>query len=144
MGTSHGQGHPSNWKCACKMATHNWNVNYHELLSLMDISTLERRRLELKPGHLFHQGIIKFREQASILSNIYMFCSFFTPLSTTSSYKLILLFITPYTTSLWNSLPYELVSASSFDVFKSKLQSHTLCWISYWFINVLHCSYHTT
>ena len=34
-------------KSACKMATHNWNANYHELLLLAELLTLDRRRLEL-------------------------------------------------------------------------------------------------
>ena len=40
-------------KFAIKMATHNWNVSYQELQSLISIPTLERRRLELKLCHLF-------------------------------------------------------------------------------------------
>ena len=33
---------------AYKMETHSWKANYQELQSLIDIPTLERRRLELK------------------------------------------------------------------------------------------------
>ena len=40
-------------KFAFKMATHNWNASYQELQSLINIPTLERRRLELKLCHLF-------------------------------------------------------------------------------------------
>ena len=40
-------------KLALKMATHNWNASYLELQSLINIPTLERRRLELKLCHLF-------------------------------------------------------------------------------------------
>ena len=39
-------------KFACRMVTHNWNFGYHELLSLTELPTLERR-LELKLGQLF-------------------------------------------------------------------------------------------
>ena len=38
-------------KFAVKMATHNWNASYQELQSLINIPTLERRRLELKLCH---------------------------------------------------------------------------------------------
>ena len=41
-------------KFACKMASHTWkDHSYEELLTLTDLSTLERRRLELKLCHLF-------------------------------------------------------------------------------------------
>ena len=64
------------------MATHNWNANYRELLSLLEIPTLETRRLELKLGHLFQivhnlcffpQEIIKFREQNLFLATHVLF-----------------------------------------------------------------------
>ena len=38
---------------ACKMATHKWKANSQELQTLVDIPSLERKRLELKLGHLF-------------------------------------------------------------------------------------------
>ena len=65
-------------KFACKMATHNWNASYHDLLLLTELPTLERRRLELKLGQLFKivhnlcyfpEEIVKFREQTPLLSN---------------------------------------------------------------------------
>ena len=40
-------------KFACRMATHNWTSSYQELLSLTDLPTLERRRIELQLSHLF-------------------------------------------------------------------------------------------
>ena len=40
-------------KFACKVATRNWNSGYDDLLSLLELPTLERRRLELKLGQLF-------------------------------------------------------------------------------------------
>jgi hypothetical protein len=40
-------------KFACRMATHNWNTRYEDLLSLTELPTLERRRLDLKLGQLF-------------------------------------------------------------------------------------------
>ena len=59
-------------KFAFWMANHNWSLNYQELLSLMDLPTLESRRLQLKFGHLFKivhglcfflSGIVPLREQ---------------------------------------------------------------------------------
>ena len=57
----------------CRMATHKWNLAYDDLLSLTELPTLERRRLELKLGQLFKivhnlcccffpEDIVKLRE----------------------------------------------------------------------------------
>ena len=40
-------------KFACRMAAHNWTSSYQELLSLTNLSTLERRRIELQLSRLF-------------------------------------------------------------------------------------------
>ena len=117
---------------ACKMATHNWKANYQELQSLIDIPTLERRRLELKLGHLFKivhnlcffpQGVFELREQTPLLSitRSAHSLSLVQPFARTNSY---LYSFVPNTVSHWNSLPQELVNASSFKLFKSKLHEH--------------------
>ena len=55
-----------------RMTTCNWNSNYSELQSIVNLPTLEKRRLELKLGHLFNivhtlcffpNNIIRAREQ---------------------------------------------------------------------------------
>ncbi len=65
-------------KFACRMATYNWKLGYHELLSLTELPTLEKRRLEHKLGQLFKivhnlcffpEDIVKLREQTPLLSN---------------------------------------------------------------------------
>ena len=117
---------------ACKMATHNWKANYQELQSLIDIPTLERRRLELKLGHLFKivhnlcfspQGVFELREQIPLLSitRSAHSLSLVQPFARTNSY---LYSFVPNTVSHWNSLPQELVNAPSFKLFKSKLHEH--------------------
>ena len=59
-------------KFAFRMAAHNWTLNYNSLLSLVDLPTLESRRLQLKLGHLFKivhglcyfpPGTVSLREQ---------------------------------------------------------------------------------
>ena len=59
-------------KFACRMATHNWTSNYQELLSLTNLPTLERRRIELQLSHLFKivhnlcyfpEGLVTVRER---------------------------------------------------------------------------------
>ena len=117
---------------ACKMATHNWKANFHELQSLVDIPTLERRRLELKLGHLFKiihnlcfspQGVIVPREQTPLASSTQSAhsLSLVQPYAHTNSY---LYSFVPHTISCWNSLPQELLNASSLNTFKSKLRVH--------------------
>ena len=114
------------------MATHNWKANYQELQSLIDIPTLERRRLELKLGHLFKivhnlcffpQGVFELREQTPLLSITWSAhsLSLVQPFARTNSY---LYSFVPNTVSHWNSLPQELVNAPSFKLFKSKLHEH--------------------
>ena len=102
------------------MATRNWTASYQELLTLTELPTLERRRLELKLCHLFKivqnlcffpHGLVTTRE--------------YSPYNTrTPSHSLILnqtfahtnslyySFI-PHTVSRWNSLPEEVVSVPS-------------------------------
>ena len=116
---------------ACKMVTHNWKANYQELLSLVDIPTLERR-LELKLGHLFKiihnlcffpQGVILPREQTPLICSTRSTHSLplIQPFARTNSY---LYSFVPHTVSYWNSLPQELVNASTLSTFKSKLHTH--------------------
>ena len=117
---------------ACRMATHTWRANYQELQSIIKIPTLERRRLELKLGHLFKiihnlcffpEGVFCYREQTPLVT------------STRSAHSLTLVQLfahtnsylysfVPHTISCWNSLPEELVTSSSLTTFKSKLHVH--------------------
>ena len=117
---------------ACKMVSHNWKANYQELLSLVDIPTLERRRLELKLGHLFKiihnlcffpQGVILPREQTPLICSTRSTHSLplIQPFARTNSY---LYSFVPHTVSYWNLLPQELVNAPSLSTFKSKLHTH--------------------
>ena len=58
------------------MAAYNWNASYQDLLLVIKLPTLERRRLDLKLGQLFKimhklcffpDGIVKLREQFILL-----------------------------------------------------------------------------
>ena len=112
-------------KFASRMATHNWNLNYNDLLSLTDLPTLERRRMDLKLGQLFKivhklcffpEGIVRFREQTPLLSNTRSVHTLYLnqPRMHTNSYYSFV----PHTYSLWNSLPFEIINASSYNSFK--------------------------
>ena len=117
---------------ACKMATHTWRANYQELQSIIKIPTLERRRLELKLGHLFKiihnlcyfpEGVFCYREQTPLVTSTRSAhsLSLVQPFAHTNSY---LYSFVPHTISCWNSLPEELVTSSSLNTFKSKLHVH--------------------
>ena len=67
-------------KFVCRMATHNWNASYQDLLLVTELTTLERRRLDLKLGLLFKivhklcffsDEIVELREQSTLLSNTF-------------------------------------------------------------------------
>ena len=119
-------------KFAFKMATHNWNASYLELQSLINIPTLERRRLELKLCHLFKivhnlcyfpQDIIRVGEWTASVSQtrfVHQFC-LQQPYAHTNSYFYSFV---PHAISYWNSLPQELVATSSLKAFKFKLCDH--------------------
>ena len=119
-------------KFACRMATHNWNLGYHELLSMTELPTLEKRGLELKLGQLFKivhnlcffpEDIVKLREQTPLLSNTRSLHSLYLhqPRAHTNSYFYSFV---PHTCSYWNSLPFETVNAPSYNVFKRNIQSY--------------------
>ena len=119
-------------KFASRMATHNWNLNYNDLLSLTDLPTLERRRMDLKLGQLFKivhklcsfpEGIVRFREQTPLLSNTRSVHPLYLnqPRVHTNSYYYSFV---PHTCSLWNSLPFEIINASSYNSFKLSIQDY--------------------
>ena len=116
-------------KFAGRMATRNWNLSYSELQSIVNLPTLERRRLELKLSHLFKivynlcffpNYIIKAREQTRTVSStrsVHSLC-LQQPFAHTNSYNYSFV---PHAISIWNSLPQELVTAPSLKTFKTKL-----------------------
>ena len=121
-------------KFACKMATHNWNTSYQDLLSVTELPTLERRRLDLKLGLLFKivhklcffpDGIVKLREQSTLLSNTRFLHPLYLhqPRAHTNSFQFSFV---PHTSYLWNSLPFNIVNAPSFNSFKHNLHNYNI------------------
>ena len=117
-------------KFACKMATHNWSSNYQDLLSLVDLPTLESRRVQLKLCHLFKivhdlcffpNGIVTLRETAHHNSRSIHPLTIQQPFARTQSYFQSFV---PHTSSLWNSLPYEVVSVPSLASFKHCIKEY--------------------
>ena len=124
---------------ACKMATHCWNSSYEELLALTNLPTLERRRLHLKLSHLYkivhHQsffpnGVVSLREHSVAQHNS---CSVHSltlqsHFARTQSYYHSFV---PHTITIWNTLPYEVTSCTTF---KTSFMSY----LSYYFITLYH------
>ena len=120
-------------KFACKMASHTWkDHSYEELLTLTDLSTLERRRLELKLCHLFKivhklayfpDDIIVHREVPLHDFRSYHNHYLSQPFARTNSYFYSFV---PHTISLWNRLPAESMSCLSLNSFKTNLHNHNL------------------
>ena len=117
-------------KFAFRIAAHNWTLNYNSLLSLVDLPTLESRRLQLKLGHLFKivhglcyfpSGTVSLREQTNHNCRSVHPLTLHQPFSRTQAYSQSFV---PHTCSLWNSLPYEVVSLPSFYSFKHCIENY--------------------
>jgi hypothetical protein len=104
------------------MVTRQWDAAYEELLGLLDIPTLEQRRTHLKLGLLlkiihgmcyFPSGILTFRDN--------LHCRSLNPKALIQPFAHTNTFyysFVPHSTSLWNSLTAEQVTAPSLASFK--------------------------
>ena len=119
-------------KFACKMASRQWNgVQYEQLLSITNLPSLERRRIEQRLCHLFKivhnlvyfpSNVIVHREEP-----LYNFHSFhnsclYQPYARTNSFYDSFV---PHTISPWNKLPEDIVLSSTLCRFKQSLRSHS-------------------
>ena len=118
-------------KFACRMMSHRWSsATYEDLLTITNLPTLERRRLELKLCHLFKiihnlvyfpSNLIVYRERPH-----YHFRSshdhyLSQPFARTNSYFYSFV---PHTISIWNRLPTDIVSLPSVNSFKSHIRGY--------------------
>ena len=107
-------------KCALRMSTRNYNLRYDELLDICKIPSLENRRhyLSLCRFYCIINGLIYFpshllphpctsRSTHSVLLNV--------PYARTNSQQHSFIH---QSISLWNCLPAESVTATSFSLFK--------------------------
>ena len=106
-------------KFACRMATHNWTSSYQELLSLTDLPTLERRRIELQLSHLFKvvhnlcyfpEGLVTVRECSHYNIRTTHSLTLNQPFAHTNNYLNSFL---PRTVSFWNKFPEDIVFSAS-------------------------------
>ena len=114
-------------KFACRIASARWEASYEDLLKLFELQTLQERRLHAKLGLLFkivHKlcyfpndtFCIRQQQHSSRANHLQLV----VPFAHTNSF---LYSFVPHTTSLWNSLPPESVSAPSVHAFKHSLHT---------------------
>ena len=115
---------------ARRMATHNWTSSYQELLSLTDLPTLERKRIELQLSHLFKivhnlcyfpEGLVTVRECSHYNTRTTHSLTLHQPFAHTNNYLNSFL---PRTVSFWDKLPEDIVFSASLNSFKSHLRQY--------------------
>ena len=59
-------------KFACRLASHQWDASYQELLQLCEIPSLEERRLHLKHGLMFKiiHNLCYYQDTPSFRDNV--------------------------------------------------------------------------
>jgi len=107
---------------ACKLASRRWDAGYEELLELLSIPSLQERRIHLKLGLLykiihslcyFPENIFEFRPNHHTRSTNPLTLK--QPFARTNAFYYSFV---PHTISLWNSLSYSQVTATSLASFK--------------------------
>ena len=107
---------------ACKLASRRWDAGYEELLELLSIPSLQERRIHLKLGLLykiihslcyFPDNIFEFRPNHHTRSTNPLTLK--QPFARTNAFYYSFV---PHTISLWNSLSYSQVTATSLASFK--------------------------
>ena len=114
-------------KFGCKLAAHQWDSSYQDLLELFELQSLEQRRLHLKLGLMFKiihslcyfPSIPAFRSTFPGLRVSHPF-QLDPPFAHTNSYKFSFF---PHTMTVWNSLRSECVTSSSYRSFMKQLSS---------------------
>ena len=114
-------------KFACKLATSRWDSSYEELLSLLDMSPLQDRRLELKLGLMFklvHKLCFfpddswSFRDRRCTRNSNSL--QLLRPLAHTNAYNHSFF---PSTAASWNQLDNDTVTASTHSSFMSLVRN---------------------
>ena len=117
-------------KFGCKLAAHQWDSGYQDLLQLFELRTLEERRLHLKLGLMFKiiHNLCYFPSIPALRSTIPGLRSshplqFDPPFAHTNAYKFSFF---PHTMSVWNSLSNECVTCTSYSSFMKQLRNTTM------------------
>ena len=113
-------------KFGCRLAAHQWDSGYQELLDLFELQSLEQCRLDFKLGLMFRiihrlcyfPGIPDFRQNLSNLRVSHPL-QLDPPLARTNAYKFSYF---PHTMSAWNSLSNNCVTSTSYISFMKQLK----------------------
>ena len=115
-------------KFGCRLAAHQWNSGYQELLDLFELQSLEQRRLHLKLGLMFKiiHRLCYFPSipaRRSNISNLRASHSFQLdpPFARTNAYKFSFF---PHTMAVWNSLNNDCVTSASYSTFMKQLRNN--------------------
>ncbi len=117
-------------KFVCRMATRSWDSSYQDLLELVDLPTLECRRLETRLCLLykiiynlcyFDNGVFALRTSHSHHVSTSQPCLNHPFARTNYFYSFV-----PQTTSYWNNLDSSIVCASSFRSFRTCLHTNPI------------------
>ena len=115
-------------KFGCKLAAHQWDASYQELLELFELQPLEQRRLHLKLGLLFKilHRLCYFPSVPAIRNSmpslrISHSLQVDPPFAHTNAFKYSFF---PHTMSAWNSLSNESVTSSSYSSFMRQLRTN--------------------
>lgn len=115
-------------KFACRIASAQWDASYDDLLEFFELQSLQERRLHAKLSLLFKiihklcfypEGTFNVREHSYSNRVSHQF-QLSVPFAHTNSF---LYSFVPHTSSIWNSLSHESVSAPSVNAFKRTLCS---------------------
>ena len=113
-------------KFACRLASHQWDASYQDLLQLYELPTLEECRLHLKLGLMFKiiHNLCYYPDTPSFRDNFHSRAAhafqFRLPFAHTNSYYFSYF---PHTMSVWNSLDNECVASSTYTSFMNHLRS---------------------
>ena len=115
-------------KFGCRLAAHQWDSGYQELLDLFELQSLEQRRLHLKLGLMFKiiHRLCYFPSipaRRSNISNLRASHSFQLdpPFARTNAYKFSFF---PHTMAVWNSLNNDCVTSTSYSTFMKQLRNN--------------------
>ena len=115
-------------KFALRLAAHQWDRNYQDLLELFQVPSLEERRLELKLGLLFKivhnlchfSTVPELRGGLTGLRNPHPL-QLKLPLACTNAYHYSFF---PHTMSAWNSLDNPHITTNNYVAFMKHLRSN--------------------
>jgi len=113
-------------KFACKLASHQWDSSYLDLLQLYQLPSLEERKLHLKLGLMFKiiHNLCYYPDIPCFRDNIHRRAAhaiqFKAPFAHTNVYYFA---YSPHTMSVWNSLDSECVTSSTYSSFTNHLRS---------------------